>query len=371
LLSIFIGVYAAVISSIYFLLPLHLQGNLKFSGAQIGLLYAVFNLNAILVAFPVGVSGDRYAARGITRLGLAGCALCLWGMATLRSFRPFFLIFWGFGLSAALLSQSLNIMLFKGNGAEGSTARRFGHFNAMRMGGMMLGTLAGGFLVHLLNFPRVLQLCGGVLLLMWWPSAWLPVVPAVRASMWEYRRELFTRPVLFFVTWLFLFTLHWGAEATSLTLFLQHNLGLEAQGIGAYMAGEFAVITVTAYLYGRFWAGRLQPLTFLAVALLASGSGHILMTWPILPWSFAWRAVHGFGDGLILMETYATVSRQFHVDRIGGTSSLIPLITTMGVLVGSLIFGPLGAAMGYQAPLIISGIITLALLPVAYRGLQE
>jgi MFS family permease len=95
------------------------------------------------------------------------------------------------------------------------------------------------------------------------------------------------------------------------------------------------------------------------------------MTWPILPWSFAWRAVHGFGDGLILMETYATVSRQFHVDRIGGTSSLIPLITTMGVLVGSLIFGPLGAAMGYQAPLIISGIITLALLTVAYRGLQE
>jgi len=371
LLSIFIGVYAAVISSLYFLLPLHLQGNLKFSGAQIGLLYAIFNLNAILVAFPVGVSGDRYPARGLTRVGLAGCALCLWGMASLKSFTPFFLIFWGFGLSAALLSQSLNIMLFKGSVAEGSMARRLGHFNAMRMGGMMLGTLAGGFLVHFLNFPRVLVLCGVVLLLMWRPSARLPVAPAVRASLWEYRRELFTRPVLFFATWLFLFTLHWGAEATSLTLFLQHNLGLAAQGVGAYMAGEFGVITITAYLYGRFWAGRWQPLTFLAVALLASGSGHILMTWPSLPWSFAWRAVHGFGDGLILMETYATVSRQFHVDRIGGTSSLIPLITTLGVLVGSLIFGPLGAALGYQAPLLISGIITLALLPVAYRGLRE
>ncbi len=198
MLSIFIGVYAAVISSLYFLLPLHLQGNLKFSGAQIGLLYAIFNLNAILVAFPVGVSGDRFAARGLTRAGLAGCALCLWGMASLKSFSPFFLVFWGFGLSAALLSQSLNIMLFKGSVAEGSMARRLGHFNAMRMGGMMLGTLAGGFLVHFLNFPRVLVLCGVVLLLMWRPSARLPVAPAVRASLWEYRRELFTRPVLFF-----------------------------------------------------------------------------------------------------------------------------------------------------------------------------
>ena len=117
-LAFFIGVYAAVIPSLYFLLPLYLQGNLKFSGAQIGLLYAVFNLNAILVAFPIGVSGDRYVARVLTRLGLTGCALCLWGMATLRSFWPFFLIFWGFGLSDALLGQSLNIMLFKGSGAE-------------------------------------------------------------------------------------------------------------------------------------------------------------------------------------------------------------------------------------------------------------
>ena len=37
----------------------------------------------------------------------------------------------------------------------------------------------------------------------------------------------------------------------------------------------------------------------------------------------------------------------------------------------SLIFGPLGAAYGYQVPLIISGAISLALLPLAYAGLRE
>jgi hypothetical protein len=34
------------------------------------------------------------------------------------------------------------------------------------------------------------------------------------------------------------------------------------------------------------------------------------------------------------------------------------------------VFGPLGAAYGYQWPLIISGVISLGLLPLAYWGLK-
>ncbi len=369
MLLFFIGVYSAVISCTYFLLPLYLQGTLRFSGGQIGLLYAVLNLNAVLVAFPVGVSGDRYPARILTRLGLAGTAVCLGGMAAATRFWPFLAAFWGFGLSLSLFRQSLDILLFKENPAD--TARRFGQFNAVRMGGMMVGALGGGLLVYLLDFPRVILLFGMGLLLLTWPTAKLPLTGGVSASIWQYRRDFFTRPVLFFAAWLFLFTLHWGAEATSLALFLKHNLGLAPLGVGAYMAGEFGVISITAYLYGRFWAGKLAPLGFLALALLASGSGHILMTYPSLPWSFAMRALHGFGDGLILMETYATVARLFHVDRVGGNSSLITLTTTLGVFAGSLIFGPLGASLGYQMPLLISGVISLALLPMAYAGLKE
>ena len=177
------------------------------------------------------------------------------------------------------------------------------------------------------------------------PTVRLPRTRGVPTSLLEYGRDFLTPPVLFFLTWLFLFTLHWGAEATSLALFLEHNLGLSPLGVGVYMAGEFGVVGLTAYLYGRFWAGRLKPLTFLALALIFSGAGHILMTYPALPWSFARRAVHGFGDGLILMETYTTITRLFHVDRIGGSASLISLTTTLGIFAGSLIFGPLGAAL--------------------------
>ena len=71
LLPFYISVYSAVIACIYFLLPLYLKGSLQFTGGQIGLLYAVLSLNAILVSFPVGVIGDRYPARILTRVGLA------------------------------------------------------------------------------------------------------------------------------------------------------------------------------------------------------------------------------------------------------------------------------------------------------------
>ena len=369
MLHFYIAAYSAVISSVYFLLPLYLKGALNFSGWQIGVLYAVLSLNSLIVAFPVGVTCDRYPARILSQLGLVGMALSLGGMAGVERFWPFLQVFWAFGLSTQLFRQSLDILLYKD--PRGQEVDRFGHFNAARMGGMMVGALLAGALAYVWNFPATLLIFGVLVGLLLIPSRRLPLTRGVRASLKDYGRDVLTRPVLFFITWLFLFTLHWGAEGTSLSLFLKHDLGLSPLGVGVYMAGEFGVVSATAYLYGRYWAGRLSPMAFLTVALTLSGLGHILMVQPPLGWSFIWRAIHWLGDGLILMETYTTVSRLFHVDRIGGNAGLISLATTLGVFAGSLLYGPMGAAWGYQWPLIISGITSLALVPLAWWGLKE
>jgi hypothetical protein len=47
------------------------------------------------------------------------------------------------------------------------------------------------------------------------------------------------------------------------------------------------------------------------------------------------------------------------------------LTTTLRVLAGSLLFGPLGAHYGYAVPLMASGAISLALLPMACAGLND
>ncbi|MDI6854122.1 MAG: MFS transporter [Deltaproteobacteria bacterium] len=369
MLYFFIGSYSAIIACLYYFLPLYLKGTLNFSGGQIGLLYGVLSLNSVLVAFPVGVTGDRYPARILTRLGLLGTAASLLLLGRAAHFWPFLAVFWTFGLSLQLFRQSLDIMLFKDN--PGNQVMRFGNYNFWRMGGMTSGIIAGGVLLTFLAFPETLNLWALFLLLLLLATLRLPLTRGVSTPLRQYGEDFLNRQVLFFSAWLFLFTMHWGAEGTSLSLFLQTALGLSPMGMGLYMSGEFMVVALTAYCYGRFWDGRWPPLTFLILALLTSGLGHIFMTYPSLPWSFGWRAVHGVGDGLIMMLTYTTIARLFHVDRVGGNSGLILLTCTLGTFSGSLIYGPLGAGLGYHLPLIISGFVSLALIPLVYMGLKE
>ena len=369
LLSFFISTHAVVIAALYFFLPIYLEGTLAFSGAQIGLLYGVLGLNSLLAAFPVGVVGDRYPARLLTRLGLLGIVVSLFGLARAERFWPFFLVFFAFGLSLQLYRQSLDILLFKENDVANSTLR-FGVYNAWRMGGMAVGILLGGISLYFLDYPRTFQLLAALLLIILALTWRLPLTRGEQSPLLQYGRDFFSGPVLFFVAWLFLFTLHWGAEGTSMGLFLKKDLGLGPLGVSLYLAGEFSVMALTVYLYGRYGAGWLSPFALLALGLATSGLGHIFMTYPDLAWSFAWRLVHGFGDGLILMITYTTIAHLFHVDRIGGNAGLISLATTLGVLFGSLLYGPIGASWGYGLPLIISGLTSLALIPLAYVGLK-
>jgi MFS family permease len=274
LLSFLISIHAVVISALYFFLPIYLAGALSFSGAQIGLLYGVLGLNSLLAAFPMGVVGDRYPARILTRLGLVGTAANLWGLAHAEHFWPFFLLFFGFGLSLQLYRQSLDIMLFKEGDIRGNT-RRFGAYNAWRMGGMAAGILLGGISLYFLSYPKTFQLLAALLLLILALTWRLPLTRGQQSPLLQYGRDFLSGPVLFFVTWLFLFTMHWGAEGTSLGLFLKNDLGLSTLGMGLYLAGEFTMVATTAYLYGRYGAGRLSPFALLALALATSGLGHI------------------------------------------------------------------------------------------------
>ena len=269
--SFFIWALSLLMSSVYFFLPLHLKNNLHFSGLEIGILYAAASLNALLVTFPLGVAGDRYPLLPLLRGALLLSGLCLWGLGHLRDYLAYLVAFWGFGLGLHAFRIALDTLVFKSTGAD--SVRVLSRYNAWRMAGMMTGTLLGGFLFYRLGFAESLQLLALVPVLLVLPTFKLPRLAVHYSPLWQYGRDFCHRPVLFFATWLFLFCLHWGAETTSYGLFLQERLGLTPQGMGLYMAVEFGVLAVTAYLYGRFWYGRLSPLTFLSLALRHLGPG--------------------------------------------------------------------------------------------------
>ena len=57
--------------------------------------------------------------------------------------------------------------------------RRFGVYNAWRMGGMTAGILLGGISLYFLNYPKTFKLLGALLLLLLAITWRLPIIPSV------------------------------------------------------------------------------------------------------------------------------------------------------------------------------------------------
>jgi MFS family permease len=357
--------YAFLVALTTFFLPLFLKDHLGFSGAEIGMLYGALSITGIVFTFPIGFFNDRLTPRALILCALVLTAVSFWGQGTVTRFLPFFGVFLLFGFATNIFRISLDALLFK-SGREVKQGFRYGLFNCMRMVGFTLGALCAGFFLSSLDFPLTLKGLAFLALILVVVYPFLPSIPGGRWELFNYRHDFVKRRVIVFSLWLFFFSLHWGAEATSFGLFLRHNLNLSLIGIGCYMAGEFFTVAVSALFFGWFYDrnGGVHAQPLLYGGLIASGIGNILMVYPDLIFSFSWRVIHGIGDGIIALVMYLGIRRLFHLERIGGNASLISMSTMIGIFVGSLIFGPLGEKAGYGYPLAISGIITILILPL-------
>jgi MFS family permease len=234
------------------------------------------------------------------------------------------------------------------------------------MGGISLGIAAGGYLLFRVDFSGALIVLAACSLVLVIGALTLADVPSARVRLSEYRADVMRPRVLLFMGWLFLFSLHWGAEQTSYALFLQDTLRLSLWQMGLYMAGEFVTLGLAVWWCGQGFDRGVSLRSMAIGGLLLSGIGHVVMCVPVLPVSVVARLVHGLGDGAITIVVYVGMVRLFHLDRMGGNSGLIFLIFSVGSVVGSLLYGPLGQAYGYALPLIVSGILTFLITPIVY-----
>lgn len=368
--------YAFIIALTTFFLPLFLKDHLRFSGIEIGILYGTLSITGIIVTFPIGFINDRLLPRAMILTSLILIGLSSWLQGTVTHFAPFFAVFILFGIGTNIFKVSLDALLFK-SGREKLQGFRFGLFNGMRMVGFTFGALFSGYSLFSLDFPLTLKGLAYLTISLALVYPFLPVTSGRKWELFSYRSDFLKRQVIVFSLWLFFFSLHWGAEATSFGLFLRHNLSLSLIGIGYYMGGEFFVVALSALFFGWFYdrTRGVHVQSLLYGGLIASGMGHILMVYPNLYFSFFWRVIHGIGDGIIALVMYLGINKLFHLERIGGNASLITMITMAGIFVGSLFFGPLGEKAGYGYPLVISGVITIFILPLIawseHLGVQE
>jgi MFS family permease len=362
--AMFGGLYALFAAIAGFFLTVYLKQELHFSGAQIGLLYAAQAVCMAIAAIPIGLGNDRLTSRALIVLSLGILAATFVGMIGVRGYLAFLGVFFTWSLANATFRFSLDTQLLKTDLGD-RTGHRVGWYQALRFVGMAIGTVATGYLVAWLDFERSFLLVALAMLGLALAALRLPPTPIERVPLTDYWADLRDRKVLFFAAWLFLFTSHWGAETTSYGLFLKEGLQLTIPQMGWYISGEYVAIVVTVLALRGPLSRRNQPLRMIAVlGLLVSGVGLIGGALPPVGLSFAFRVLHGAGDGALFMVQYVGVARLFAIDRLGGNSGFINLAAMSGYVCGALIYGPLGEHYGYQLPFWLSGALTLLLIPL-------
>jgi MFS family permease len=366
--SALFGVYSMLTGVAVFWLPIYLQDELGFSGSEIGLVFAVLAVAGTIAAVPAGFSNDRITSRTmvIAALTMQGATLFLFG--SVSTFWTFLAVYFVWAIAFNVMRISMEMQVLKHDTGE-NTARRIGLFVSWRFGGLALGMVLAAVLFQTLDFRLTFKVVAVACLALLLPALLLPPTKVSRHTVRAYLGDLKSLKVLLFVGWMMLFTTHWGAEQTCYSLFLRHNLGLSLTGIGFYMGVEFATIIAAAALFGpRLARPNSRLVTTVLLGLFLSGVGHLGMVVDNVWVSVAFRIIHGFGDGAIMIVLYLGVTRLFAVERLGGNAGVINLAMTTGAIAGALIAGPVGEKFGYEVPFFASGIVLLLLMiPVATR----
>ena len=361
------GVLMFASATAIFFLPVFFSEQLGFSGAQIGVLMALQAVAGILASFPAGWGNDKVTSRKLVVASLLALSVGFVAMGFASRFALFVPIFLFYQVSNQLCRMSLEMQVLKTD--QGTrTGGRVGLLQAWRFGGIAVGTVLAGYLLESIDFRLTFFIAAGILLVLILPSLKLPATVLSKVRLSDYKADFSNPKALRFSGWMLLFATHWGAEHTSYGLFLRKNLDLPLIGMGWYMCGEFTVVIFTVLIVGHRMnhLKSLRRLTCWGLAL--SGIGQVGMVVEIIGVSFAFRVLHGIGDGVIFLVLFVGITKLFDARRLGGNAGLVNLAAMFGMVFGSLVAGPVGERFGYGLPLWISGVLTLILILPMVRG---
>lgn len=351
LLMVFSGLNA-VFSVI---VPVYLS-EVGLNGYQIGVLFSLHAFAILFVYFPVGFLSDRWPARLTAAVGMllvSSLFVCLGFAETFAILAPLF--FLG-GMGTGIIDMSVMALTYK-TCAKGKDGEKFGKYHLLGSIGCSIGFALGGAVAFFSGFSIAMQIIGLSIMLL------VPVLSfgsymGHRVKLSDYRSDLMKAKVLFAGVFIFMFALHWGAETTSIGLFISNNLGLNILGVGLFSFSSGPALGIVAYIFGkRMDRGKNTPKGILMAGAIVSGASLALLTISFIPVSIIFHLLHAIGDGMVVVAFYLWVSKLSGTKRIGGVSSFMMTIGIAGQITGSLVFGPMGYALGYHMPLIISGVV--------------
>lgn len=363
----FLFFYASWI--VFFYLPVYLR-TINISNIEIGILIAVFSFIAPILSFFFGFLSDRLSPRNMVQLGAGLIMLSLFGLYFAISFSALIPLFIIAGIGTTLFLISLNSLYFKHlqdgkNGMKLAILMFSGHI------GLGLGPLTGGIVIDFFGQRAVFLVSAAIILLLLIVTTKIDDIPPVKFALTQYKKDLRKKEVLLLILIILAVGFHFGAEKTSLALFMDTAVNLTAWEIATVFGVAGLWLGVFSLICGYVFDTKKKVFILLPLGLAISGIFQTLT--PLANSHLAMiviRVLHISGDAFLILSSAMIISIIFPRERMGGSFGLITTIRSGGAFLGALLSGYLNAIHGYHVPLIVSGIILiiLSIFLIPHRG---
>jgi len=354
-LSIFNSMVKMLIMAVSFFWAIY-YNSIGFSGAEIGIIFGIATITGLITVLPSGFINDRLKSKDLITIALLLLAAQFIGISQFQTFPAilFFAILGGIGQH--LYTTSADSLFYKSTEKKNVT-RKIAIYQSLNYFALGVGMISSGFALDLnIPFEQIILTIGGGFILLSLVARTLQSNVTTEFSFLKYKSDLFRPKVLFFMLIVFLFAIHFGAESTSYGLFLDNTLGLPKKFVGLYMGAAIFTMGISAAIFSRALE-KTQVKSLLFIALILSSLGHVLMTVQDPIYSFIFRILHETGDAAMFVFFAYGITKMFDIKRMGGNTGIFTFTTILGGTVGSLVFGPMGAELGYNMPLIVTGVV--------------
>ncbi|MCD5390928.1 MFS transporter [candidate division NPL-UPA2 bacterium] len=344
---------------VFFYLPPYLK-DLGISDTRIGILISIFSLATLLLVAFFGLLSDRFSPKRLMQLGIFLLLGSLAGLYSVQEFAGvfFFLLTAGFG--STLFMVSIFSLYYKHLGREGK-GKRIGAFLLSAHFGFSLGPLSGGFIVEQFGGRGIFIFGSGLMFLLLILSTILKDSPPLRFSIRHYRGDLRRQEVFLLIFIVLIMGIHFGAERTSLYLFLDNDVGLTVKEISQIFCFVGLWLGIFSLICGYLFDRNRRVIILISLGLFLSGAGQGLLVFANSYLSaLMLRLLHTTGDSFVILSQAVMISTIFPNRRMGGNFGFLETVGMGGTFLGAIVSGVLNEYIpGYASPFILTGLLTV------------
>ena len=342
----------------FFLFPLFFL-EIGLNGFQTGLLMAIFTVVGLLFSFHVGVKCDQVHQRKLLMAGIALFILFCIGLLYTVNIWILIILFVMGGLGHLVIKRATETFIYKATDHK-KKGKEMAMLTVIYDSPFIFGVLLGGYLIHNFGFNLVFKLSALFTLCLLFIVLRIKKNKVCKFAVEDYLKELKDKKVLYFCIVIFIFALHFGAEQVAYSLFLKENLGLSIVGLSYFMAAVMVPLVISAIVCGIMIDRKFNKQKLLYYSMLLSGiGGFMFAATSNTVVSILWRALHEIGDGAFMVMISIGIISLFNKKKVGGHAGFVNVVIILAVVVGSLIFGPIGYRFGYHLPHMISGALSI------------